>query len=56
MQNALKYSQLNQFVFIFFILIFTEIQQQEIDFNKNTGIGVSTLYKKTSTRHQVLLS
>lgn len=44
----LKCSQLNQFVFIFFILIFTGIQQQGIGLNKNTGIGINTFYKDSN--------
>lgn len=49
MQNALKCSHSNEFVFIFFILVFTEIQQQEIVFNKNTGKGVNTFYKDSNS-------
>lgn len=55
MQNAIKCSHPNQFVFIGFYFSFTDIQQQEIVFNKNTGIGVSR-FIKTPTHHKVLLS
>lgn len=49
MQNAIKYSHPNQFVFIGFYFSFTDIQQQEIVFNKNTGIGVSRFYKDSNS-------